>query len=668
MKKLVLFLVGLLIFAYPMSAQVLSDCNTQTSVTTIFHKAGDSGPGLDSVYWAKDPSNAANGVMALHISFDSLAWHARMELGTATTTTYIQPKGAKYLTFWVYLDSAQKVPDSLQIDTYGMDNKNWSWTEIHDTSATAADNDTHYAKDIPKNVWFPISFPIAAHYAMNKNFDIVNGGFMTGLQFFPHQKTWRGTIYVDNIALIGALPSVVSDCNTKQSVTGFFEKASDSGYGLDSLYLAQDPSNSANGVMALRFTFDSKQADTTTNLHARFDIGSIGNATYIKSNGAQFITYWVYLDTAQHVPDSLGMTAYAMDNKNWQWYDYSYYAKDIPKNVWYPLSFPLEARRAINPSFDIVNGAFMTGMQFWPNPRFKWHGIIYVDNVSFLSEVVAGPPPVWYAADFETSSLNGFRVPSYGTGTLSVVPDLKTSNGTMVLQAAVDLSKAPRKFAMTRPFVMLQNVAGDSVATGISLEMFLPNKMPLGALVKFMVFGTGSADSVAKVDTINNVRLKINAWNTLSITKLDSLKQAGKFDPSKPKTIGVMVYYPADTSAWKDNIWFDNLTVFGISRPGNLTFVAGNNSYIPETYELFNNYPNPFNPSTVIKYNVPKQSKVAIQVFDVLGREVATLVNEVQSAGSHEVTFNASKAASGVYFVRMTSDGFVKSQRMLLLK
>ena len=89
----------------------------------------------------------------------------------------------------------------------------------------------------------------------------------------------------------------------------------------------------------------------------------------------------------------------------------------------------------------------------------------------------------------------------------------------------------------------------------------------------------------------------------------------------------------------------------------------------PKTFSLSQNYPNPFNPSTMINYSIPKASLVAIKVYDVLGREVKTLVNEEKSAGNYSVQFSANSGyASGVYFYRMQAGNFVQTKKLLLLK
>ena len=88
----------------------------------------------------------------------------------------------------------------------------------------------------------------------------------------------------------------------------------------------------------------------------------------------------------------------------------------------------------------------------------------------------------------------------------------------------------------------------------------------------------------------------------------------------------------------------------------------------PSWYSLEQNYPNPFNPSTIIKYELPKTSVVRLSVYDLLGREVSVLVNERKDAGVHEVKFDGSNLASGVYFYRLQAGDFVQSKRLLLLK
>lgn len=88
----------------------------------------------------------------------------------------------------------------------------------------------------------------------------------------------------------------------------------------------------------------------------------------------------------------------------------------------------------------------------------------------------------------------------------------------------------------------------------------------------------------------------------------------------------------------------------------------------PENYSLEQNYPNPFNPSTTIKFRIPEGSYVSLKVYNVLGKEIATLVSEEMNAGTYEVNFDASNLSSGVYFYKIESGNFVKTNKMILMK
>jgi len=89
---------------------------------------------------------------------------------------------------------------------------------------------------------------------------------------------------------------------------------------------------------------------------------------------------------------------------------------------------------------------------------------------------------------------------------------------------------------------------------------------------------------------------------------------------------------------------------------------------IPSEYKLYNNYPNPFNPSTNIKYQITNNRFTTLKIFDILGREVKTLVNEFQKSGIYEVQFSLDGFESGVYFYRLQSGDFVDTKKLILLK
>ena len=97
------------------------------------------------------------------------------------------------------------------------------------------------------------------------------------------------------------------------------------------------------------------------------------------------------------------------------------------------------------------------------------------------------------------------------------------------------------------------------------------------------------------------------------------------------------------------------------------SYITGNNSYVKD-YALYQNYPNPFNPVTKIKFDMPKNGFVRIQVFDIAGRLIHTLINDFKFRGSYEINFDGSNLTSGVYFYKMETVDYSDVKKMLLLK
>ncbi len=95
---------------------------------------------------------------------------------------------------------------------------------------------------------------------------------------------------------------------------------------------------------------------------------------------------------------------------------------------------------------------------------------------------------------------------------------------------------------------------------------------------------------------------------------------------------------------------------------------VNNNSEIPDKYVLNNNYPNPFNPTTQISYTLAKASNVTLKIYNVLGQQIATLVNGKNEPGEHSVSWNALNVPSGVYFYRIVAGDFMQTKKMVLMK
>jgi hypothetical protein len=129
-------------------------------------------------------------------------------------------------------------------------------------------------------------------------------------------------------------------------------------------------------------------------------------------------------------------------------------------------------------------------------------------------------------------------------------------------------------------------------------------------------------------------------------------------------TLGAKYYWRANatnilgTSGWSA-FWNFTIRTVGINQIS---------SEVPNTYKLFNNYPNPFNPVTKIKFQIPKAGIVELKIFDITGKTVTTLVNGILNNGVYEITFDASSLSSGIYFVKMQAGNYTGIQRIALVK
>jgi hypothetical protein len=143
-------------------------------------------------------------------------------------------------------------------------------------------------------------------------------------------------------------------------------------------------------------------------------------------------------------------------------------------------------------------------------------------------------------------------------------------------------------------------------------------------------------------------------------------------------------WHPTGMKGWNGSAWVS----LGGTKTGNTIVLAGSQTYSafafigtpsgvlsvtdrqvnPVEFRLEQNYPNPFNPSTSIRYGIPHQSVVTLVVFNPLGQRVATLVNEIQEAGYHDVSFDGSYLSSGVYFYKLQAGSFVQTKKLLMLR
>jgi hypothetical protein len=131
--------------------------------------------------------------------------------------------------------------------------------------------------------------------------------------------------------------------------------------------------------------------------------------------------------------------------------------------------------------------------------------------------------------------------------------------------------------------------------------------------------------------------------------------------------VGDINWFPAQKVTWLAQRTAEYAQI-QTALDGAVPAAVKNINALPAEYTLHQNYPNPFNPSTTISFSLPYSAGASLRVFDMLGREVATLVNGYTTSGTHEIQFNATNLASGVYFYKLTSGNITKIEKMMLLK
>ena len=183
---------------------------------------------------------------------------------------------------------------------------------------------------------------------------------------------------------------------------------------------------------------------------------------------------------------------------------------------------------------------------------------------------------------------------------------------------------------------------------------------------RYFVWAKADKDNViANFDVEDS---SFNVWQAMEVN-LTTKWQEYSFDFSTPK--GVVGGRSANWFSLSNNeyklpitYYFDDLRIVKL---GSIVSVEEPQE-VPVEFSLHQNYPNPFNPSTTINYQIPTAGIVSLKVYDVLGREVANLVNEEKPAGTYNITFNAGNFASGVYFYQLKAGNFVSTKKLVLMK
>ncbi|MGE5402781.1 MAG: T9SS type A sorting domain-containing protein, partial [Ignavibacteriales bacterium] len=170
---------------------------------------------------------------------------------------------------------------------------------------------------------------------------------------------------------------------------------------------------------------------------------------------------------------------------------------------------------------------------------------------------------------------------------------------------------------------------------------------------------TSSAFASASRIMISNIELDFAEYNGMDISN------PGEYlTHNKQKVDDDVWFTPEDVNKGEDSVVKEALKWIN----DNVLSIHPENTSVVTEFNLKQNYPNPFNPATTISYSIPKGAFVDLKVFDMLGREVSTLVSKEQSAGEYKVQFDASSLPSGVYIYTLQAGQFKDSRKLLILK
>jgi hypothetical protein len=178
-----------------------------------------------------------------------------------------------------------------------------------------------------------------------------------------------------------------------------------------------------------------------------------------------------------------------------------------------------------------------------------------------------------------------------------------------------------------------------------------------------------------KIDSLANIYI----LGSISITNVISTITTIKYDSSGTLKWGQNYL---DSGTTPSSILIDNdLNIFSAGSKGSLaigytvlikysqlTGVKKDLSNLPKDYKLLQNYPNPFNPSTTINFQIPILSHITLSVYDILGREIAVILNENKNAGFYKIKWDGTKYPTGIYFYRLQTERFTKTKKMVLMR
>jgi len=254
---------------------------------------------------------------------------------------------------------------------------------------------------------------------------------------------------------------------------------------------------------------------------------------------------------------------------------------------------------------------------------FCWHTVVATPGTYYWKPVISGS---WDAWGSDNRSIN-------------------TANASVT-------TNAPNQDV----YLYLDKNTGRTTSTIIDPLPVELNSFTASVMNDFVILNwTTATEKNSSSFEVEKKQAEINTWQKIGSVKAADLSNSPRYYSYSDKNITAGKY---------------NYRLKMVDNDGSFKYSAIVNVDIsaPAKFELAQNFPNPFNPTTTIRYQLPVNGQITLKVYDMLGKEVATLVNEQKLAGSYEVTLNADKLSSGVYYYQLKTDNFVQTKKLALVK
>ena len=431
------------------------------------------------------------------------------------------------------------------------------------------------------------------------------------------------------------------------------------GWGdLSSFGRIEDPTARSAGVLAIGL--DATLADR-----------GVVQSWNRENQGATIAGLHMYLPA--DFPDSVLISIWGDDNvTGWSWQSTDYHGSDIPKETWWPVYYLLEQENienpeAFNPFGENFLGTF--GLHFFfgdlTDDESNWSGTVYVDDAAFYHEDTF--------ANFEdpADTTMGF-VKADGWGDLSSFGRIEdpTARSAGVLAIGLDVALADRGV-----FQSWNRENQDAKIAGF--HMYLPADFPDDVLISIWGDDNVTGWSWQSTDYLGSDIPKETWWPVYYLLEQENIENPDAFNPFGENflgTFGLHFFFgelTGDDANWSGTVYADD-AAFYPTDPGP-TSVKNSQAFLPETARLYANYPNPFNPTTTISYDLTMTEDVSLIVYNSSGQRIKSLVMGQKTKGHHQVFWDGTNDAgntvtNGIYFFTLIAGEFKQTNKMIMVK